>query len=235
LQFRIFQFANFYITHRHLFNHFLPIQRAIDTALLPPWMVGGSMTLYKRIAGRPRFATLGLEAALILVTSALLAISSKISVPFYPVPLTMQTFVVIGLGLALGPVRGVAAIGLYLVEGAAGFPVFAGTPEKGIGVAYMIGPTAGYLLGYLPAVLLAGWFAVRGWDRNPLSAMAAALFAGAVIYVPGLLWLGVVLGFDKPVLQFGLYPFIFGDIAKALLAALVFPAAWKWLDVRGGR
>lgn len=193
------------------------------------------MTIFDALSERRGLGSLAIEATTVAAASLLLTISAKISVPFYPVPLTMQTFVVIGLGLALGPVRGVAAIGLYLVEGAAGFPVFAGTPEKGMGLAYMMGPTAGYLLGYLPAVLLAGWLAVRGWDRNPLSAMAAALFAGAVIYVPGLLWLGVVLGFDKPVLQFGLYPFIFGDIAKALLAALVFPAAWKWLDVRGGR
>lgn len=192
------------------------------------------MTIYGAIARRRGASNLAVDGTAILGASLLLAFSARIAVPFHPVPITMQTFVVIGLGLALGPVRGLAAVALYLAEGAAGFPVFTGTPEKGIGLAYMMGPTGGYLLGYLPAVLLAGWLAVRGWDRNPLSGMAAALLAGAVIYVPGLLWLGAVLGFDKPIFQFGLYPFIFGDIVKALLAALVFPAAWKWLDAQGG-
>jgi len=188
------------------------------------------MTIYDAIARRWGSSDLAIDVATIVAASLLLTISAKIAVPFYPVPITMQTFVVIGLGLALGPMRGLAAVALYLAEGAAGFPVFAGTPEKGIGLAYMMGPTGGYLLGYLPAVLLAGWLAVRGWDRKPLSAMAAALLAGAVIYLPGLLWLGTVLGFDKPILQFGLYPFIFGDVIKAMLAALVFPLGWKTLE-----
>ena len=193
------------------------------------------MTIYSAIARRWGTGSLAIDGATVVAASLLLAISAKIAVPFYPVPITMQTFVVIGLGLALGPWRGVAAVLIYLAEGAAGFPVFAGTPEKGIGLAYMMGPTGGYLLGYLAAAFLAGRLAVRGWDRNPLSAMAASLLAGAIIYVPGLLWLGAVLGFDKPILQFGLYPFIFGDIAKALLAVLVFPTAWKWLDARADR
>jgi biotin transport system substrate-specific component len=165
----------------------------------------------------------------------LLAISAKVSIPFYPVPLTMQTFVVIGLGLALGPWRGIAAVLLYLAEGAAGLPVFAGTPEKGVGLAYLAGPTGGYLFGCLPVIAVAGWLAVRGWDRNPTRAFAAALLAGAVIYVPGLLWLGAVIGFDKPVLELGLYPFIPGDIVKAALAAILFPAAWRALEGRTGR
>jgi biotin transport system substrate-specific component len=147
--------------------------------------------------------------------------------------MTMQTLVVIGLGLALGPMRGAAAVALYFAQGAFGLPVFAGTPEKGIGLAYMTGPTGGYLAGYIPATLLAGWLARRGWDRNPFTAMAAALLAGAVIYVPGLLWLGAVIGWEKPVLAFGLYPFIPADIAKAMLAAIAFPAAWKRLSAKG--
>ncbi|ESZ29408.1 biotin transporter BioY [Mesorhizobium sp. L2C066B000] len=193
------------------------------------------MTIYNAIARRRGASNPAVDGTTIFAASLLLALSAKVAVPFHPVPITMQTFVVIGLGLALGPARGVAAVSLYLAEGAAGFPVFAGTPEKGVGLAYMMGPTGGYLLGFLPAVLLAGWLAVRGWDRNPLSAMAAALFAGAIIYVPGLLWLGAVLGFDKPIVQFGLYPFMLGDIVKALLAVLVFPTAWKWVDARAGR
>lgn len=191
------------------------------------------MTLFHALARRDGDTGFVLNAATVVVGSLLLALSARISVPFYPVPLTMQTFVVIGLALALGPWRAAAAVLLYLAEGAAGLPVFAGTPEKGIGLAYMMGPTGGYLAGYLPAALLGGWLATRGWDRKPLSAMAAALLAGAVIYVPGLLWLGAVIGFDKPVLAFGLYPFVPGDICKALLAAVTFPAAWKWLSARG--
>ncbi|MBX3567563.1 MAG: biotin transporter BioY [Rhizobiaceae bacterium] len=187
------------------------------------------MILFAAIAERRKSSSLLTNVATVVAASLLLALSAKISVPFYPVPLTMQTFVVIGLGLALGPTRGLAAVLLYLAEGAAGLPVFAGTPEKGIGIAYMMGPTGGYLAGYIPAVLVAGRLAQRGWDRNTVLTLAAALLAGAVIYVPGLLWLGNVIGFDKPVLHYGLYPFVFGDIVKAALAALVFPAAWRWL------
>jgi biotin transport system substrate-specific component len=97
----------------------------------------------------------------------------------------------------------------------------------------MMGPTGGFLIGFVLAALVAGFLARRGFDRRPATAMAAALLAGAVIYVPGLLWLGAVIGWDKPVLALGLYPFIPGDIAKALLAAIAFPAAWKWLSARG--
>lgn len=191
------------------------------------------MTLYQAVAHRPAGRLTQADVVAVIAGSLLLTLSAKVQVPFYPVPMTMQTLVVIGLGLALGPVRGAGAVALYLVEGALGLPVFAGTPEKGIGLAYMMGPTGGYLAGYLPAALLAGWLAERGWDRNVFTAMAAALLAGAVIYVPGLLWLGSVIGWDKPVLAFGLTPFIPGDIMKAMLAAVAFPAAWKWLSAKG--
>lgn len=192
------------------------------------------MTIYTAIATKSGSPNLAVDAAIVVAASLLLTVSAKVAVPFYPVPMTMQTLVVIGLGLALGRARGLAAVALYLAEGAAGFPVFAGTPEKGIGIAYMMGPTGGYLLGYVLSVVVAGWLAMRGWDKHPALVVGATVLAGAVIYVPGLLWLGSVIGFDKPVLQYGLIPFIPGDIVKALLAALVFPAAWKWLDARGG-
>lgn len=194
------------------------------------------MTLYNALTGERSHTTARLlDVTVIVASSLVLALSAKISVPFYPVPLTMQTFVVIGLGLALGPQRALAAVLLYLGIGAAGLPVFAGTPEKGIGLAYMTGPTGGYLLGYIPAALIGGWLAMRGWDRNPFLTLFAALVAGAVIYVPGLLWLGTVIGFDKPVLQYGLYPFIFGDLVKAALAAILFPAAWKAIECWANR
>lgn len=191
------------------------------------------MTLYQAVAPERTSRISTMDVLAVVAGSLLLTVSAKIQVPFYPVPMTMQTLVVIGLGLALGPVRGAAAVALYLTQGALGLPVFAGTPEKGIGLAYMMGPTGGYLAGYLPAAALAGWLAERGWDRNAFTAMLAALLAGAVIYVPGLLWLGSVVGWDKPVLAFGLYPFIPGDVMKAVLAAIAFPAAWKWLSHKG--
>lgn len=191
------------------------------------------MTLYQAIAPERASQFSPMDVLAVVAGSLLLTLSARIQVPFYPVPMTMQTLVVIGLGLALGPMRGAAAVALYFAQGAFGLPVFAGTPEKGIGLAYMTGPTGGYLAGYIPATLLAGWLARRGWDRNPFTAMAAALLAGAVIYVPGLLWLGAVIGWEKPVLAFGLYPFIPADIAKAMLAAIAFPAAWKRLSAKG--
>lgn len=191
------------------------------------------MTLYQAVAPERTSRISTMDVLAVVAGSLLLTVSAKIQVPFYPVPMTMQTLVVIGLGLTLGPVRGAAAVALYLTQGALGLPVFAGTPEKGIGLAYMMGPTGGYLAGYLPAAALAGWLAERGWDRNAFTAMLAALLAGAVIYVPGLLWLGSVVGWDKPVLAFGLYPFIPGDVMKAVLAAIAFPAAWKWLSHKG--
>ena len=191
------------------------------------------MTLYQAIAPERASRFSPMDVLAVVAGSLLLTLSARIQVPFYPVPMTMQTLVVIGLGLALGPMRGAAAVALYFAQGAFGLPVFAGTPEKGIGLAYMTGPTGGYLAGYIPATLLAGWLARRGWDRNPFTAMAAALLAGAVIYVPGLLWLGAVIDWEKPVLAFGLYPFIPADIAKAMLAAIAFPAAWKRLSAKG--
>lgn len=178
--------------------------------------------------------TIPMKALLAVSASLLLTLSAKVSIPFYPVPLTMQTFVVIGLGLALGPRMAAAAVGLYLLQGAAGLPVFAGTPAKGIGLAYMTGPTGGYLVGFLLAAIAAGRLAERGWDRTPLTAFAAAFVGAVVIYIPGLLWLAVLFGFDKPILAWGLTPFLPGDLVKTALAALVFPTAWAALKRRGG-
>lgn len=193
------------------------------------------MTLYRAIAERRANPGFVADLAAIAAASLLMTIAAKVEIPFYPVPMTMQTLVAIGLGLALGPVRGGAAVLLYLMEGAAGFPVFAGTPEKGIGLAYMMGPTGGYLVGFVLQAVVAGFLAERGWDRNPSTAVAAALVAGAAIYVPGLLWLGSLIGFGKPVLGLGLFPFIPADIVKALLAAIIFPAAWRLATPKDAR
>lgn len=190
------------------------------------------MTLHQAITvGRERNALHNLAIA--IVGSLLLTISAKVAIPFYPVPMTMQTFVVIGLGLALGPRLGVAAVALYLLQGVAGLPVFAGTPEKGIGIAYMAGPTGGYLAGYLLAAYVSGVLAERGWDHNVFTAFLAAMAGAVALYIPGLLWLGVLLGWDKPIIAWGLTPFIWGDLLKAGLSAAVFPAAWTFLKKRG--
>lgn len=190
------------------------------------------MTLYT--ATRKRFDTnpAALDMAAVVTASLLIAASAKIAVPFFPIPMTMQSFLVIGLGLALGARRGGAAVLLYLAQGAAGLPVFTGTPEKGLGLAYMAGPTGGFLIGFFFAAVVAGRLAERQWDRTPLKAMAAALVASAAIYVPGLLWLGSLIGFNEILLNVGLLPFIPGDIAKALLAALLFPTVWRWVAGR---
>lgn len=171
----------------------------------------------------PRNAAL----ALALAGSIALCVSAKIQVPFYPVPMTMQTFVVLMVGMAFGWRLGAATVLLYLAQGALGLPVFAGTPEKGIGLAYMTGPTGGYLLGFVFAAALAGWLAERGFDRNVMLTAVAMLLGNAVIYIPGLLWLGAVVGWDKPVLEWGLTPFLFGDATKLALAALLMPMLWK--------
>jgi biotin transport system substrate-specific component len=166
---------------------------------------------------------------LALIGSAVLWASAKIQVPFYPVPMTLQTLAVLGLGMAYGWRLAFATLLLYLAQGAFGLPVFAGTPEKGIGLAYMMGPTGGYLLGFLLAATLCGWLAERGWDRNVAKTALAMLAGNVIIYVPGLIWLGGLYGWDKPILEWGLTPFILGDLTKLALAAAVLPLAWRWL------
>ncbi len=190
------------------------------------------MTLYSAVTANHSHSLVR-NSLTVVAASLLIALSAKISVPFFPVPMTMQTLIIIGIGLALGWRLGMAAVALYLIEGAFGLPVFAGTPEKGIGLVYMLGTTGGYLLGFLMAVGLVGWLAEKGWDRNVGLAFLAALAGSAIIYVPGLLWLGALVGWDKPVLEWGLYPFVLGDLTKAALAALVFPAAWRFLQSKG--
>jgi biotin transport system substrate-specific component len=159
--------------------------------------------------------------------TGILWIAAKIQIPFYPVPMTMQTFVVLALGMAYGWRLGAATLLLYMAEGAVGLPVFAGTPEKGIGIAYMLGGTGGYLIGFVLAAGACGWLAERGWDRNVVMTALAMLAGNVLVYVPGLLWLGTLFGWDKPILEWGLTPFILGDLTKLALAAAVLPLAWK--------
>lgn len=167
---------------------------------------------------------------IVTVGSLLIALSSKIQVPFYPVPMTLQTMVVLLLGMALGWRLATATLLLYLAEGAVGLPVFAGTPEKGLGFAYMIGSTGGYLFGFIIAATTCGWLAERGWGRNVLSTTAAMLIGNGLIYIPGLLWLGIILGWEKPIFSWGLLPFLWGDLLKLCLAAAIMPLTWRLVN-----
>ena len=156
-------------------------------------------------------------AFIALIGSILLAISSKIKIPFYPVPMTMQTLVVISIGIAFGWKLGLATISLYLFEGIIGLPVFSGTPEKGIGFLYFTGPTMGYLIGFLVAVYFAGKF---NFNHNFIETFFKLLFATSFIYLLGLAWLGFLLGFDKPIFKLGAQPFLLAELFKILIVTL---------------
>ena len=165
--------------------------------------------------------------ALVVAGVLALTIAAKLKVPMRPVPITMGTFAVLAIGTAYGPALGLSTILVYLLVGAFGLDVFAGNSAGTTGLTYMMGTTGGYLVGYALAATALGWFARKGWDRE-IKWMALALLIGnAIIYVPGLLWLGQVVGWDKPVLAWGLWPFLIGDALKLVLAALVIPGLWK--------
>jgi biotin transport system substrate-specific component len=165
--------------------------------------------------------------AFAIAGSIALTISAKISIPAIPVPFTMQTLVVLLLGFAYGPALAGATVGLYLLQGAFGLPVFQGTPEKGLGLAYMMGPTGGYLAGFFVAAVVCGKLAQKGWDKR-FSTMALGMILGnAIIYAFGLAWLGSLIGWDKPVLQYGMTPFLVGDLIKIAIAVALVPMIWK--------
>lgn len=166
------------------------------------------------------------RVALVVAGVLALAISAKIAVPMWPVPITMGTFAVLTLGAAYGPRLGLATIAAYMLVGVMGFDVFAGSSAEAYGLAYMMGGTGGYLVGYVLAVLALGTLARMGWDRSAGKMAGAMLIGNALIYIPGVLWLGVLYGFDKPLLAWGLTPFLIGDAVKLVLAAMILPAAW---------
>ena len=149
-----------------------------------------------------------------LMGSIILAISSKIKIPFYPVPMTMQTLVVLTLGVGFGWRLGVATVALYLFEGIIGLPVFSGSPEKGIGLIYFTGPTMGYLLGFIAAAYFSGKFI---YDNNILKNFLKLLFATSLIYISGMMWLGGLIGWDKPIFKFGAQPFLLAELFKILI------------------
>ena len=155
----------------------------------------------------------------IVLGSIALTISAKIKIPFYPVPMTMQTFVVLFLGISLGYKIGLATVGLYLIEGIAGLPVFSNSPEKGVGLLYFTGPTMGYLIGFLTACFLASMIK---FDDSFFIVLGKLVIATSTIYILGLLWLGTLIGWDKPILALGAKPFLLAEIFKiAILALLV--------------
>ena len=154
----------------------------------------------------------------IVLGSIALTISAKIKIPFYPVPMTMQTFVVLFLGISLGYKIGLASVGLYLFEGILGLPVFSNSPEKGVGLIYFTGPTMGYLIGFLTACYLASKI-----DKKDsfLLVLSKLIIATSTIYLFGLLWLGTLIGWDKPIIELGAQPFLIAEIFKIVLLALI--------------
>ncbi len=162
----------------------------------------------------------------IILGSIALTISAKIKIPFYPVPMTMQTFVVLFLGVSLGYKIGLASVGLYLLEGILGLPVFSNSPEKGVGLIYFTGPTMGYLIGFLTAGYLAS--KVNSKDSF-LMVLTKLTIATSTIYVLGLLWLGTLIGWDKPIIALGAQPFLLAEVFKVILLALI---AKKILKIR---
>lgn len=191
-------------------------------------MTGHSTTLMAAawpVAGRNALLR---NAAVAILGSLLLIASAKVEVPFWPVPMSMQTFAVFLIGLTLGWRLAAATVLVYLGQGLAGLPVFA---YPGAGPAYLAGPTGGYLVGFALAAAVIGWLAERGWDRAVITSFAAVLIGNAMIYVPGLIWLrtGGFAPTWEAAFAGGLTPFLAGDVMKMVLAAMLVVAGWRWV------
>ena len=176
-----------------------------------------------RLAGQIFLAVLG---------TLLLTLSAKTKVVLGPVDMSLQTLVVLLIAAGFGMRLGVATLLLYMAEGAMGLPVFQGTPEKGIGIVYMLGSTGGYLAGFVAMAAIAGWAADRGFDRNPIKLLVAMLTAEIVMMAMGFAWLATLIGVEKS-WAFGVLPFIVPDLIKVALAAALVPAVWSLLPKRG--
>ena len=158
------------------------------------------------------------NAIIVFLGTILLTISAKVKIPFYPVPMTMQTLVVIFLGMCFGYKLGLTTVALYLIEGIVGIPVFSNSPEKGVGMIYFTGPTMGYLLGFIIAVYVAGKL---NFNKNYLLNFIKILFSVLPIYVLGLLWLGILIGWDKPIFDLGAKPFLLAELFKIFLLVII--------------
>jgi len=180
------------------------------------WQAEGNALMVKRIV-------------LVIAGIFALAVAAKIKliIPPSPVPVTMGTFAVLTIGAAYGPRLGLVTIIGYMLIGALGFDIFANSSAEKYGLTYMMGGTGGYLVGYALATLAMGALARIGWDRNVFKMGASMLIGNALIYIPGILWLGFLYTWDKPIFAWGLTPFLIGDAMKLALAALIVPALWK--------
>jgi biotin transport system substrate-specific component len=162
---------------------------------------------------------------IVFLGSVILAISSKVKIPFYPVPMTMQTFVVLFLGISFGYKVALASVSLYLLEGIVGLPVFSNSPEKGVGLVYFTGPTMGYLIGFLSACFLASYIKI---NDNYFVIFAKLMISVSTIYVLGILWLGILIGWDKPIIQLGVMPFLLAEIFKIALLTILTKKIFKF-------
>ena len=159
-----------------------------------------------------------------IIGSILITVSAKIKIPFYPVPMTMQTFTILLIGISLGSKIGLATVMLYLLEGIIGLPVFANSPEKGIGLMYFVGPTMGYLFGFLFAVYFAGMFK---YDKKIITNFFKLIFSISFIYILGVVWLGILIGWEKPLFKLGVQPFLLAELFKILLLTFLIPSLLK--------
>jgi biotin transport system substrate-specific component len=174
---------------------------------------------------------LAMQIVLAIAGTILLTVAAKTKVVLGPVDMNLGSLAVLGIAAAYGSRLGLATLLLYMAEGAAGLPVFQSTPEKGIGLAYMMGTTGGYLVGYVVAAAMVGLAADRGWDRNPFRLFGVMALASLVILALGFAWLSVLIGADKA-WQFGVVPFVVTDLVKAALAAALVPAIWALFRTR---
>ena len=159
-----------------------------------------------------------------IIGTILITISAKVKIPFYPVPMTMQTFVILLIGIVCGYKIGLTIVTLYLFEGIFGLPVFANSPEKGIGLTYFIGPTMGYLIGFLVAVYFSGLFR---YDKGLINTFLKLVFSVSFIYIFGVIWLGTLIGWEKPIFKLGVQPFLLAESFKILLLLLLTPTLLK--------
>jgi biotin transport system substrate-specific component len=165
---------------------------------------------------------------LVILGSLLLAVSAQVQVPMWPVPITMQTFAVLVIGMSYGAGLAAATTIAYLLEGAVGLPVFAG------GLSGASGASFGYVIGFVPAAFAVGWLAERGWDRSLLTVIPALILGNLLIYLPGLAWLHSFMPGWPETLAAGFWPFLVGDALKLALAAAVMVGAWTWQERRAG-
>ncbi len=189
-----------------------------------------SFTISQRFA-EDRFMSLLSRLFLVIAGSALIGLSAQVEVPWYPVPVTGQTLIVLLIGMAYGPTLGAATIITYLLEGGIGLPVFAGGSA---GWPVLTGFTGGYLIGFVPAAFLVGVLALRGMGRTILGTVVAMVLGNLVIYACGVVWLQAFIGLEKAIAG-GLVPFIYGDLLKIVIAALAMPTAWRIAQKFQGR